>query len=705
MNRFAGLLILMGLCASTGYAQDNDAGWDEFATTIRTGGRYVEGVGVELRFFPERRVVMETGFREGFVLERSTGASDDFVEIARLLPYDDANWDAVMEAALEADDGDTYDLLDLARGKLNIALTPKGGALSLDEGIRALRAQKADEDFEHAVFVLTAARDAAVAQALALSYLDEDVVEGQQYTYRIATAAAPPVYQLVPGLFTIETVADAYEYHNEVWFYEGDTWINFVWEENDRLSLYMVERKDPGADVFVPLNEAPRINLRGNAFDDFRRASFRDENLENYQRYTYRFYGHNVFGEKILFAEVDAMSRDRTPPEQPRVLNAEHHKPDEVLLEWEMNDPPAPDLFGFVVARAHNPEGDYQIIHPQLLPPGIRSFTDTSFVKDRLNYYVIQAVDTAFNVSSSLPVAVTLIDTIPPARPVFLSGSIDTTGVVTLEVQKNTEADLMGYRLFKANDPDHEFSVIFEGFVDNRSLRDEIPAVFTDTVTLNALTPKIYYKVQALDFNFNQSEFSETMVIERPDTIPPTTPVFRNVISSTSNITLYFALSESHDVAGHTLYRSADLSEPWQVHSGLANDDVHYEDTEVEQGITYYYSIRARDHSGLYSNYARPVTAKAYDDGVRPPVQNLALETVNDDTLILTWEYPQLAGEPFFIVYRMDEQGHLGQYRRTTEKQLISRYDPATAVRYAVKAFTADGGESPLSDTIAPVID
>ncbi len=695
------MLVFVSLYTLTGYAQDNNAGADEFTTTIKTGGRYVEGAGVELRFFPERRVVMETGFREGFVLERSTGASGDFVEIARLLPYDDAAWDAAMEAA----EGDTYDLLDLARGYLSIALTPKGGTLSFDEGIRTLRTQKAEEDFEHAVFVLTAVRNASVARALALSYTDSDVVEGQTYTYRITTVSVPPVYDLVPEPFTIEAAADAYSYDNEVYFYEGDTWINFVWEENDHLSLYLVERKDPGSDVFVPLNEAPRINLGGRDFDDFRRAGFRDENLENYQLYTYRFYGHNMFGEKILFAEVEAMSRDRTPPEQPRVLNAEHHKAEEVLLEWEMNDPPAPDLFGFVVARAHAPEGDYQIIHPQLLPPGSRSFTDTAFVKDRLNYYVIQAVDTAFNVSSSLPVAVTLIDTIPPASPVFLSGSINPAGIVTLEVQKNTEEDLMGYRLFKANDPDHEFSLIFDGFVDDRSLREEIPTVFTDTVTLNSLTPKIYYKVQALDFNFNQSEFSDMMVLERPDTIPPTTPVFRNVISSTDKIELYFALSESADVANHTLYRNTDLSESWQAHANLANDDVHFADTEVEQGTTYYYSIRAVDHSGLYSDYARPVSGKAYDDGVRPPVQNLALETVNDDMLILTWEYPQLPGEPFFIVYRMDEQGHVSQYRRTGEKQITSRYDPSTAVRYAVKAFTSDGGESPLSEAIAPVID
>ncbi len=222
------------------------------------------------------------------------------------------------------------------------------------------------------------------------------------------------------------------------------------------------------------------------------RASFRDEGLENYRLYTYRFYGYNVFGERVMFAQVDAMPRDRTPPEQPRVITLEHHKPDEVLIAWEMNDTPAADLMGFAVGRAKGADGEYQVIHPDLLPSSSRTFIDTSFVQGQMNYYVIQAVDTAFNVSSSLPVAVTLIDTIPPAPPVWASGSIDSLGVVSLELEKNPENDLMGYRLYRSNDPGHEFSVIFEGFVESDTLRDAIPVVFTDTLSLNSLTPYVY---------------------------------------------------------------------------------------------------------------------------------------------------------------------------------------------------------------------
>ncbi len=676
-------------------AQQDAMPLDEFNTTIAVGGRYVPGTGIELRYFPEKRVVMETGFRDGFIIERSTGDTGTFEEIARLRPYSEAEWDAAMEVAEE----ESLDMLDLARAFLDMAMTPRGGTFGFDEGISDMRRQRADEEFEHAVFVLTAARDAGVAEALAMSYTDSEVEAGQTYIYRVRTVTDPPIYNLVPAPTSIRAVFDEQAYDNEVYFYEGDTWINFVWEEDGNLSLYEIKRRDAGSEEFVLINDAPRLNLRGSNFDAFKRGSFRDEGLINYQPYTYRFYGYNMFGERILFAEVEAMPRDRTPPEQPRILNVEHHKPREVLLEWEMNTPPAPDLMGFVIGRAPSLEDGFQIIHPELIPGNTRSFIDTSFVEGQLNYYVVQAVDTAFNVSSSLPVAVTLIDTIPPEKPVWVSGTVDSLGVVTLEVQKNPEADLMGYRLFKGNDPAHEFSVIHEGFVVNDSLRHEIPVVFTDTITLNSLTPRVYYKVKALDFNFNQSEDSELMVIERPDTIPPTTPVFKRVISSRDKIALHFALSESHDVVSHTLYRNTGLDLPWEAYAPLDNSQLNFTDDKVEQGITYYYSIRALDNSGLYSDFARPVFGKAYDDGTRPPVENLSL-AIEEERGTLSWSYPLAGDHVFFVVYKEDERGRLLQHIRTNELSVSENIGPEESPRYAVKAFTTDGGESPLSAVI-----
>ncbi len=680
-------------------SDSNESEADEFATSIRMGGRYVDGSGIELRYFPQKRVVMNTGFNEGFIIERADGGSDDFAEIARVQPFTESQWEAVMEET----SGESLDLLELAHGYLNIARTEAGGTFDFESGISDMRTQRADEDFEHAVFLLTSAREAAVAEALGMSFTDSDVKQGESYTYRVMTVADPPVYNLVPDPFTITAEPDLETYDNEVFFYEGDTWINFFWVEDERLSLYTVERRDPGSDTFHSLTDAPQIQLRGAGFDEFEHGSYRDEELENYQVYTYRFYGQNLFGDRILFAEVEAMPRDRTPPEQPRILTLEHHKPREVLLEWEMNDPPAPDLMGFVVGRSNEVEGEYSIIHPELLPETTRTLTDTTFVEGKPNYYVVQAVDTAFNVSSSLPAAVALTDTIPPAQPVFLSGNVDSSGVVTLEVEKNEEPDLMGYRLFRSNDPDHEYSVIFEGFVDDDSLRHEIPTVFHDTITLNSLTPEVYYQVQALDFNFNESERSEVMVIARPDTIPPTTPVFRGVTTGPDTVTLRFALSESRDTSVQKIYRRQSRDTPWLVLDTLETLDRTYADTLVSRGSTYYYSLRARDHSGNWSDYAHPVSARPYDSGQRPPVENLNATLMEEgEVLRINWDYNYDEQEYFFVIYRQDNEGRYIEYRRTDYMWFEKPFEGEQHPGYAVRAFTLDGGRSELQQVTLP---
>ncbi len=690
------MLIIISATSTRAQQTEPDAG--EFDVAIKIQGRYVEDQGIELRLFPQNKALLDAGLRSGFVIERSIAGENNFTEIDRISPWTEQQW---MEAlSLEAEDSETYNIIALAMDFQQTSSEPSVDAFDFDQGIGDMKQQKSDEDFEYMIFMLTALREPTAAQGLALSYLDTQVNQDQTYVYRASTIEQPEIYQTVPSPYSMEASTETIDYSQEVFVHEGDGEISFIWDESELLFGFDVERRDPGETAFVKINDAPIYTLRHRKSDEPVRNGYLDENLVNYQRYSYHFYGRNVFGERIRFASVDAMPRDRTPPEQPRMTRLDHVAPREVLIEWEMNTPPAPDLFAFIVARADAHDGDFELIHPDPLPADTRSFTDTTFTEGQKNYYIVQAVDTAFNISTSLPSAVTLIDTIPPVVPVWKSGDIDSLGVVTLQVERNPEEDLMGYRLFRANDPEHEFSVIFEGFVDDDSLQYQIQTVFKDTVTLNSLTPRIYYKVKALDFNFNESEHSEMMVIERPDTIPPTTPVFKRVVSRTNEIELHFALSESRDVASHELYRITDMQGPWELYSLLDNDQEVFTDTLAVQDTTYYYSLRAIDQNENYSEFARPVFGKAYDDGVRPPVENLTLRE-QDGLLLLSWEYSNLNDETFFAIYKSNGNGQLLFHQRTRELLFTERPGGEENLQYAVKVLTSDGGESLLSDTVA----
>jgi fibronectin type 3 domain-containing protein len=687
--------------AIVAFAQQAESEIGEFDTSVKIMGRYVENQGIELRLFPQNKALLNAGLNSGFILERATGESNNFEEIARINPWSQNQWNEAL--SMEDETSETYSIIELAMDFLAASSEPMGGTFDFDQGVGDLKQQKSDEDFEYMVFMLTALREAVAAQGLALAFTDKDVVAGETYTYRASSINQPDIYRVVPEPHTIMASAGSIDYSHEVFHYEDDEEISFVWEDHNFLFGFDVERRAPGENTFTKLNDAPIFSLRHKKSDEPLRHGYNDKELENYVTYSYRFYGQNVFGERIMFAEVEAMPRDRTPPEQPRMTKLEHVAPREVLIEWEMNTPPASDLMAFIVARANSHDGEFTLIHPDPLPMETRSVTDTTFIEGQSNYYIIQAVDTAFNISTSLPSAVTLIDTIPPAISVWLSGEIDSLGVVRLEVERNTERDLMGYRLFRANDPEHEFSVIFEGFVDDDSLQHQIPTVFNDTVTLNSLTPRIYYKIVALDFNFNQSAYSETMVIERPDTIPPTTPVFKRVINRTNEIELHFALSESRDVENQQLFRNTSVEEPWVFYAELESDQTSFTDSDVEQGTTYYYSLQARDFSGNQSEFAHPVIGKAYDDGVRPKVENLIVEEL-DGMLTLSWDYMHDFEGALFAIYKTNANGSLVYHRRTSDMEFSERL-PQQTISYAIKVFTADGGESLLSDEVVFVVE
>ena len=663
---------------------------DEAKSKLAAIGRYKE-TSIELRWIPDNKTILQMGFKNGFIVERSDSARNNFITIATVKALSRVAWDSLI---VNEKNSETKSNLELAADFLfsDTKVTPND--LSLNEGIAELQEQKSKEDLVYAIFVLTTIKDAKVAQALGLGIIDNTVKEGETYTYKIKLNAKSAIYKIEDGQVNVKAVSNPSKYNNEVFVYPGDEKLTFVWTARPTVSGYYVERAAEGETAFKPLNTIPFYDLKGAEENGLQNGSFNDDSLTNYKWYRYRFYGNTAFGEKVLFAEVKGMSRDLTPPEMPVIKQPKHVKPKEVLIAWDIYGNIS-DLKGFIVSRSDKDTGNFQILHKALLPNKTRSFTDTGFNTEENNYYIVYAIDTAGNLSASYPGYVALIDSIPPAKPQIVSAIIDSTGIVTITAKLGKEKDLKGYRLFKANSEEHELSVIEEAFIRDKMDSTAIKIIFTDTVTLNSLTPKIYYRLKALDFNYNQSKFSEIAVVQRPDTIPPVTPVFVNVIIREKQVELYFAPSESIDVKEQVIYRKTDTAADWTILLKLIPTQKQVIDTAVQTGTTYYYSIRAMDESNQYSDYAHTVYGKPFDSGLRPPVTNVTA-SLQDKKVVLKWDYPSLKKEVFFVIYKKNTKGELQQYARITEKTFTDN-NTGKANVYAIKALTADGGQSPLS--------
>src|SRR5690606_23263165 len=128
---------------------------------------------------------------------------------------------------------------------------------------------------------------------------------------------------------------------------------------------------------------------------------------------------------------------------------------------------------------------------------------------ERVNYFTIAAIGKNGSESESYSTLVQPIDSLPPAAPMGLFGIADTTGIVTLNWDKNTEEDLSGYRLFRSLDPNIEFSE-----VTNTTFTGE---EYLDTVPVANLNKIIYYKLLAEDQRYNRSPFSKVLIVRKPD--------------------------------------------------------------------------------------------------------------------------------------------------------------------------------------------
>ncbi len=655
-------------------------------------GRYHQK-NIEIRWIPDNKTILRLGFNSSYTVQRSDSGMNNFTTIANTKTYSQPQWDSMLNNETNEE---TLKNLSITADFLFAPNTDKKN-ISLDEGIGELNDQKSKEELNYLIFLFTAIKDSKVANALGLGFIDNKIIAGKTYTYKIIFNGKSPIYEIENGLVNVKASANPDQYKNEVFVYPGDKKLSFVWSSNPKLSGYFIERRTEGQNVFKALNTTPIYASSANGFESIVNGSFTEDSLQNYTTYYYRFYGLTAFGEKVLFAEVKGMPKDLIPPSNPIIYQPKHVKTKEVLVKWDLFGDVS-DLKGFIVARSDRDTGEFKLLHKKLLSPKSRNFTDTTFNPEGINYYLVYAMDTCGNISYSYPAYVAIVDSTPPVKPQIISAIVDSFGVVTIAVKKGAEKDLKGYRLFKSNSPEHEFSVIQEEFLEDKWDTNILKTKYIDTITLQSLTPNIYYRIKALDYNYNQSVFSDIAIVKRPDTIPPVTPLINDVIVGEKQIEIRFVPSESVDVKEHIVYRKTDFAADWEIILKFDSTQYSMIDTNVTTGVMYYYSLRAKDESNLFSCYAIPVSGKPYDSGIRPTVQNFTVSII-DKKAVLKWDYPNIGKDVLFVIYKWSSNGQLTQYANTSEKTFIDN-NTKKENSYSIKAITTDGGKSKMSKEI-----
>jgi len=180
-------------------------------------------------------------------------------------------------------------------------------------------------------------------------------------------------------------------------------------------------------------------------------------------------------------------------------------------------------------------------------------------------------------------------DITPPAKPALPTLTSVGNGEIHIQWTPNTEQDLKGYRLYRAENND-----IYSNY---HIIMDSTATSYQDKQL--EYTTTYYYRVSAYDFSGNESPKSDPVSGTPYNTTPPGQP--QNLFAKAQNITaplieLSWNSNPESDVRGYQIYRGN--STDFLTNSATFIDSTvnnYYTDTSIMTDTTYYYKIKAYD--------------------------------------------------------------------------------------------------------------
>jgi hypothetical protein len=570
-----------------------------------------------------------------------------------------------------------------------------GEAFEVDggqDGISQLisKAKEIEQRFSFSLFA--ADMNFEAAQMAALGFEDVDFEKNAEYVYRILSAVPKEVATITYGSAVVNTHAiEELPTPIDLYAVPGDKSIMLSWEYEmfkEKFTSYFIERSENGVD-FKRISDTPMVNLNDKPDDPVKQMYYVDTLSQNNKKYQYRVIGISPFGEQSPpSTPVEAMGVKKLE-HVPYIVNHKLNDSGGVALHWEFETSAEKELSGFSLHWAAQEKGPYKEVQTHI---AAHKRTVTYDTLGPSNYFTVSAIGKHKQKTTSYPKFVQSIDTIPPGVPVGLQAKIDTLGIVKLHWQDNTDADLLGYRVYRGHRANEE--------VVQLTVSPITVSAFQDTVQVKSLNKNVYYQVVAVDQRFNMSEYSEKLVVEKPDIIPPSAPIFETYAVQKDSIYLQWINSSSDDVAQHHLYRQkvAELEKGWKLL--FATDTItSYTDTDIRPNTKYRYAIFAKDHSGLQSLASTPLSVTSQNSIGGEIIKGLsAIPDLTKKEIVVSWrKMPDIVEET--LIYKSKKNGDpviLRQVPNTIRSITDTMVNPGTTYTYTLKVIIKDGGQAKI---------
>ncbi|MBS1921635.1 MAG: hypothetical protein JST17_15415 [Bacteroidetes bacterium] len=502
---------------------------------------------------------------------------------------------------------------------------------------------------------------APVAEAQAMRLVDKNVKKGSSYIYIITVPGTNGFYKIDSSAIFITNKVRNIPSPAGLKAYGFDHRVELHWNRRQTggFGAYNIERSDDNGKTFHILNKIPYYSSEdqsANSKKDTARAKvasllrdyqvFFDSIPDNYKTYYYRIQGYDAFGELSPYSKsIYTEGIDLTAPAPPIIDSVKNITDNQLKISWTQKQV-SPDLAGYYVSRSNNVKGPFYPITSQILNKNTRSFIDSAALPHTPNYYVIIAMDTAKNLSSSAEYAGYVTDSLPPASPTNISGTVDSSGIVHLRWKKNTEPDLKGYKVYYSYNPNSEFSQVTHDVLTENS--------FTDSITMNTLDNVIYYKVVAVDESNNHSDYSYPVSLKKPIKITPSPPIAGVIVTKVDRAEIEWIKSQSKGVTGYEVFRKEEGKE-WvsvgKLNQDITGSSIYFIDSTLHPNTDYYYAAETIGADGLRSAKSFAVHVRCSNSfSLSPPTNFSAVYDKESKIIKLTWQYTD-TGNYFFVIY------------------------------------------------------
>ena len=680
------LMVFCLLCTSVALAQQK-----QHAIMALANPRYDS---IVLRWAPAGQVAWQTGNKHGYIIERFVVARDGKpVELAgqQAQKLTAAPIHPLAEAQMEqmAVNNDRIALVKEAIYSKDFQLT------SPEKGLGDFITQQGEADMRFGFMLLACDLSPAAANAAGLRFVDRSVKKGERYAYKISVAQQPKGVSIEPGVCVTslqEPIRLAPPREFSVQF--ADSLAKLQWLANiDKgiYTAYIVERSADGK-TFAPVTDLPIMYSSEKPNHPF--SYFIDSLTDNETTWHYRIKGLTPFGDSGPYSQV--VNGHGAPEfERPFIDSIAAIDNKKIFLQWHLSPLLKSKTQSIVITRAAKAEGPYKDIS-QPIDKQALTWIDEKPPSD--SYYRLKIKTTDNRIIYSLPELGQVVDVQPPAMPVGVKGTIDSTGIVHLEWDANTEPDLRGYRVFRANAAHEEFTEVTRRILKRNS--------FADTVNVKTLTEKVLYRVIAVDKMYNPSEYSPVYTLARPDKVAPSAPVFTycRVQDTVPGILLQWKNSSSTDVVKQVLYRvntQVGSFNKNMVFTDSTNSLHEWIDTTVQAGGKYYYELVVFDEAGNSSkNRGGDVE---YETAFRPAIKDIKAQANREKKLInVEWKHDQQPA--VYYVYRSVNSQSFLLYKKLTGAQKSVTDDEikiGNIYAYRIKAEWTSGKTTMMSKPVS----